>query len=72
MMQVSDTTGSPYPSDEEVEQIMKEIDLDGNGTLEFDEFLYKLVGVMSLECLVLTFHISFFRDSYCYLVVLYH
>ena len=34
---------------EEVEKIMKEIDLDGNGELEFDEFLCMIKAAQRAE-----------------------
>ncbi|PMD33506.1 EF-hand [Hyaloscypha variabilis F] len=32
------------PSDEEVQQIIKEVDLDGDGTINFDEFIAMMTG----------------------------
>ena len=34
------------PSDEELKQMIKEIDLDGNGVIDFNEFLYLMVKKM--------------------------
>ena len=38
MNQVSDRTGAPDPSDEDVKQIMNELDADGNGVIDVQEF----------------------------------
>ena len=35
------------PSDEELKQMIKEIDLDGNGVIDFNEFLYLMVKKMN-------------------------
>ena len=35
------------PSEEELKQMIKEIDLDGNGVIDFNEFLYLMVKKMN-------------------------
>ena len=36
-----------YPNEDELDELVKEIDLDGSGKIEFDEFLYLMVKIMN-------------------------
>ena len=48
MIQVSGEVGCPSPSDADVSEVMKELDADGNGKIDLQEFEVLIRQVLSL------------------------
>jgi len=62
------------PTEEELQDMISEVDADGNGTIEFDEFLNLMARKMkvityfpSILFIIYTFNIKVLRSKfYCY------
>lgn len=48
MIQVSGEVGCPSPSDADVSEVMKELDADGNGKIDLEEFKVLIRQVLTL------------------------
>ena len=48
MNEINDRTGAPEPTEEEVTQIMDELDADGNGVIDKDEFKVLMEQVLQV------------------------